>query len=149
MPESYLEPSGGLAVHTLTITRPLAVCSGKELHDRSLAPLLVSLLQGSLMLGSFSASRYQLLGGWRKTCIRLHSFHEAVGFQKGNLSVSRVPLEWKECSTGTFCHLTCPVSSCMEQQHTFSKCIAKCSLHWSQVAKNSVKFWGNILPCGI
>lgn len=33
--------------------------SANELHDRSMAPLLVSLLQGSLMLGSFSASRYQ------------------------------------------------------------------------------------------
>eukprot|EP00913_Durusdinium_trenchii_P022775 g21381.t1 len=30
-----------------------------ELEDRSVAPFLVSLLQGSLMLGSFGASRYQ------------------------------------------------------------------------------------------
>ena len=34
-----------------------------ELHDLEVAPVLVSLLQGSLMLGSFGASRYQHLGG--------------------------------------------------------------------------------------
>lgn len=33
--------------------------SANELKDASIAPLLVSLLQGSLMLGSFGASSYQ------------------------------------------------------------------------------------------
>ena len=32
-----------------------------ELHDPEVAPILVSLLQGSLMFGSFGASRYQYL----------------------------------------------------------------------------------------
>lgn len=41
----------------------------QELHDRSMAPLLVSLLQGSLMLGSFSASRYQSLGCCIMCCL--------------------------------------------------------------------------------
>ena len=45
--------------------------SANELNDASIAPLLVSLLQGSLMLGSFGASSYQRhfalwdLAAWR------------------------------------------------------------------------------------